>query len=259
MWIYIINRLWAQKNTTLLNITQPNPDVHNCWWQWVTLSDPSFFTKVDPIVPPWLCRQPMTIPILPHKIYNPIPQPVTLHVTEGPLPVHCVCLCYRPLVYRVCPNYELVEFQPQTMIPPKPRLCHLLLHSYSWLAPPSPPSFWCPYLGGQPHPTPTPPPPTSVFISAQDHMPTRGVTCIYPRILKLPRLPLPCCCLYPHFPTFPHPLQNCRIPIATGPLPLTKSIITWTSTASLLPLVSTTAPRASPLPCSPSPLGIPLR
>ena len=33
----------------------------------------------------------------------------------------CVC-CWTP-VRGVCPNYEMVEFQPQTVTPPEPRLC----------------------------------------------------------------------------------------------------------------------------------------
>ena len=124
--------------------------IDNCWWQWVTLIEPSGCTKVDPIVSSFLCHQPLNIPILPHKLYDPIPHPVIFHGYEGPLPVHCVCLCYRPLVYGVCSNYELVEFQPHTVIPPKPRLCHLLLHRYYWFSLPSPPSFWCTCLGGRP-------------------------------------------------------------------------------------------------------------
>ena len=29
----------------------------------------------------------------------------------------CVCVCYRPRGLGVCPNYEVVEFQPQTVTP----------------------------------------------------------------------------------------------------------------------------------------------
>ena len=32
----------------------------------------------------------------------------------------CVCVCYRPLVYGVCTNDEVLEFQPRTVILPKP-------------------------------------------------------------------------------------------------------------------------------------------
>ena len=52
-------------------------------------------------------------------------------------------MCYWSLVRGVWPDYEVVEFQPWTVTPPKPWLCSLLLHSYSWPAPPSPPAVRC--------------------------------------------------------------------------------------------------------------------
>ena len=42
----------------------------------------------------------------------------------------CVCVCYWAPVRVVCPNHEVVELQPWTVTPPKPRLRRLLLHSY---------------------------------------------------------------------------------------------------------------------------------
>ena len=41
-----------------------------------------------------------------------------------------VCVCDLPLILGVCLNYEVVEFQPRTVTPLKPRLRCLLLHSY---------------------------------------------------------------------------------------------------------------------------------
>ena len=75
-----------------------------------------------------------------------------------------LCVCYWSLVPGLCPNYKVVEFQPWTVTPPKPRLHHLLLHSYYWPALPSPPAVRCPSGGGGQPPTAyTPPPPKSVF------------------------------------------------------------------------------------------------
>ena len=81
----------------------------------------------------------------------------------------CVCVCNCLPVRGVCPNYEVMEFQPQTLTPPKPSIRLLLLHSYYLLVLPSPPVVRCPSGGGQPPPTPTPlpdptpPPPTFVL------------------------------------------------------------------------------------------------
>ena len=49
----------------------------------------------------------------------------------------CVCVCYRPPVRGVCPNYEVIEFQPRTVTPLEPRLFHLFLRII--LVPPRPP------------------------------------------------------------------------------------------------------------------------
>ena len=38
-------------------------------------------------------------------------------------------MCYCPPVYEICPNHEVVMFQPRTVTTPKPRLRRLLLHS----------------------------------------------------------------------------------------------------------------------------------
>ena len=61
-----------------------------------------------------------------------------------------MCVCYWSLVCGVCPYYEVVEFLTRTVTPPKPRLHRLLLYSYSWPAPPSPPAVQCPSGGGSP-------------------------------------------------------------------------------------------------------------
>ena len=42
----------------------------------------------------------------------------------------CVCVCYWPPVRGVCPNYEVLDFQPWTVTPPKLRILCLLLHIY---------------------------------------------------------------------------------------------------------------------------------
>ena len=64
--------------------------------------------------------------------------------------ISLTCVCYYPPVRGVCPNYEVVEFQPRTVTPLKPRLCCLLLRIYYWPAPPYPPVVWCPSGGGSP-------------------------------------------------------------------------------------------------------------
>ena len=46
-------------------------------------------------------------------------------------PLIYVCLCYWLPVRGVCPNYEVVEFQPRKVTPTKPMLCPLLLIVYS--------------------------------------------------------------------------------------------------------------------------------
>ena len=81
------------------------------------------------------------------------------------------CVCYRPPVYGLCPNYELVEFQPRAVTPPKPRLCCLLLHIYYWPSPPYPPIFRCPSGVGIPS---CPDNPSTDFhlVSTQDNPPT---------------------------------------------------------------------------------------
>ena len=42
--------------------------------------------------------------------------------------------CWSP-VRVVCPNYEVVEFQPRKVTPPEPRRCCLLLRIYTCTAP----------------------------------------------------------------------------------------------------------------------------
>ena len=49
----------------------------------------------------------------------------------------CVYMCYRPPVHEVCPNYEVVEFQPWKVTPPEPRIYCLLLRIYTCPALPS--------------------------------------------------------------------------------------------------------------------------
>ena len=40
----------------------------------------------------------------------------------------CVCVCYWALVCGLCLNYEVVDFQYQTMTPLKPRLVQMILY-----------------------------------------------------------------------------------------------------------------------------------
>ena len=72
-----------------------------------------------------------------------------------------VCVCYWPPVRDVCPNHEVVMFQPRAVTTPKPRLCHLLL--YSLLLNPHQPLLLPSdvLLGG--NPTPAPPPHLPTF------------------------------------------------------------------------------------------------
>ena len=48
-----------------------------------------------------------------------------------------VCVCYRPPVRVVYPNYGVVDFQPWTVTPLEPRLCRLLSRIYTCSVPPS--------------------------------------------------------------------------------------------------------------------------
>ena len=45
--------------------------------------------------------------------------------------VNYVCVCYWPPVRGVCPNYEVVQFEPWTVNPPEYWLRRLLLRIYS--------------------------------------------------------------------------------------------------------------------------------
>ena len=75
----------------------------------------------------------------------------------------CVCVCYRPPVREVCPNHEVVMFQPRTVTTPKPRLFLLLLYSLlmNLTRPLLMPSDFLP--GRNTTPTPPPHPPTSTL------------------------------------------------------------------------------------------------
>ena len=42
----------------------------------------------------------------------------------------CVCVCCRSPSREVCPNYEVVEFQPRTVTPPEPMIFCLLLRIF---------------------------------------------------------------------------------------------------------------------------------
>ena len=78
-----------------------------------------------------------------------------------------MCVCYRPPVLGVYPNYEVVEFQPTTVIPPEPRLCCFWLRIYSFTAPPSLPVLQCPQQGVIPLPPQHPPPHLGVFVASR--------------------------------------------------------------------------------------------
>ena len=67
-----------------------------------------------------------------------------------------MCVRYWIPVRGVCPNYDVVDFQPPTVIPPEPRLCFFLLRIYSFIAPPSIPVVQCPYRGSPPYRPNTP-------------------------------------------------------------------------------------------------------
>ena len=61
---------------------------------------------------------------------------LTLHIFSEDINIlaiwrESVCVCYWPPVLGVCPNYEVVEFQPRKATPTKPRLRRLLLRTYS--------------------------------------------------------------------------------------------------------------------------------
>ena len=101
-----------------------------------------------------------------------------------------VCMCYRPPVRGVCPNYEVVEFQPWKVTHPQPRICCLLLHIYTFPAPPSIPIVLCPYGGGGIpllnrrflhwcH--------SCLRTGSSTHM---GITCLLPIILMFPAYPI---------------------------------------------------------------------
>ena len=95
----------------------------------------------------------------------------------------CVSVCFRPPARGLCPNYEVVEFQPRTGIPPEPRLyCEFLRTCLLDLPLPL---FLPPDLlpGGQPPPALTNPPPTFIRTGSSAHM---GFTCLRPSIPMLP-------------------------------------------------------------------------
>ena len=54
-------------------------------------------------------------------VTSPTPNVTVMFVLSfklhGPL---CMCVCYWPPVCGVCSNYEVVEFQPRKVTPPKP-------------------------------------------------------------------------------------------------------------------------------------------
>ena len=51
----------------------------------------------------------------------------------------CVCVCNRPPVSEVCPNYEVVMFQPLTVTPP--HLVSIAIVTYFISSPPAPPDY----------------------------------------------------------------------------------------------------------------------
>ena len=106
-------------------------------------------------------------------------------------------------------------------------------------------------LGGNTPNALTPPPPTSVVSPHRIILPTGRH--LYPsHHANVPWLSptLFCPCSPPL--TLHHSRYACLIPVADPPLPLLKSLLPQTSSASPLPPASTTAPRVSPLPHTPS-------
>ena len=80
---------------------------------------------------------------------------------------------YQPPVRDVCPNYEVVGFQPHTVTPPELRLFCLLLRIYYFPTAPYLPVVRCP-SGGTPPSYPDTPYTKYRRISAQDHLPTKS-------------------------------------------------------------------------------------
>ena len=108
----------------------------------------------------------------------------------------------------MCPNYEVVEFQLQTVNPLEPRFCCLLLRIYSFTALPSLPAVRCPSGGG------TPLLPRHPFYLRLSCLHTGssaylGVTCIRPRIHMLPASP-------PPFSVRAPPLQTSLAPVTSA-------------------------------------------
>ena len=155
-------------------------------------------------------------------------------------------MCYWPPVHGVCPNYEMGEFQPQTVNPPKPRLRRLLLHSHSWTASTSHPDIQCPSGGGITlllrHPLHLHP--YCIRTGSSAH---QGISCLGLSITILPCLYLTCCCTQTPPQPLISPQHAWRIPVDAAPLTLPKSLLTWPSDVSTLPHFSTTAPRDPPL------------
>ena len=101
----------------------------------------------------------------------------------------CVCVCFRPPVRGVYLNYEVLDFQPQTVTPTEPRsvsYCYIFI-----LVPPCPPLQTTDVLLGDEAPSWTDTPST-VFLSclctvSSSHL---VITCHCPSILMFPDSPL---------------------------------------------------------------------
>ena len=104
-------------------------------------------------------------------------------------------VCYWPPVRGVCPNYEVVEFKPRTVTPPKPRLRCLLLRICSLPVPTSPPAVQC-YSGVAPTFSPDTPSTDARLVSAQDYPPTRASPVSIPAYRYSCSHPHPLLCIF---------------------------------------------------------------
>ena len=170
----------------------------------------------------------------------------------------CVCVCNRPTVRGVCTKYEVVDYQPRTVTPLKPRLHWLLLHSYFW---PSLPLLLKSngIAGGTTTTCPDNPSTDVRLVSSQYHMTTRESPVSVSAYRYSCESPSPFTVSNPLHPYLTRPHHVFKIPVAAAPLMPSKSLLTWPYDVSPLLTVSTTAPGDTPLPSNPSPLRIPRR
>ena len=127
-------------------------------------------------------------------------------------------VCYWPPVSGVCRNDEVVEFQPRTVTPPKPRPLLLLLHICYWPAPPSPPAIRCPSGGSIPL-LPRNPLHQRPYFLCTGSSAHPAITCLHRSIPILTCLSITHLCQSPHPPLLPWPCHSCRIPVTANLFP----------------------------------------